>query len=217
MTATPEKPLTRETVLAALEAAVEPFAMRRATPSDIPALTALAHRLLVAETLTGDMATLDDIQRVESWSERTLYVRERDGACVGFIALVFLTKEGNAALRAGAVDAHIRERRWVAGVTDKAYGALLWSMGGETGADQVAVVRALLAIWSQTVPEIPGYSRAGTRHGLRLMVRLGFEEVVAVPGRAALWGRDGAPRAVMGQRAYRRTREGAADRPGAAA
>jgi len=185
--------------------------MRRAVPEDVPALADLALRLMKAETLTGDAATLDDIIRVERWSERTLYVRERDGECVGFIALVFLTPAGHAALRAGELDAHIHDQAWVAGLTDPPAGALLWSMGGVTTADQAAVVRSLLSIWGKTVPDIPGYSRAGTRHGLRLMVRLGFEEVVSVPGRAAVWGRAGTPKRVMNQRAYQATSEGQAD------
>jgi len=203
----------RAEIFGALDEAIKPYGMRRAVPDDVPALTELAHRLMKAETLTGDAATLEDILRVESWSERTLYVRERNGECVGFIALVFLTTEGHAALRSGELDAHIAERTWVADLTEQSAGVLLWSMGGVTGGDRAAVVRTLLAIWAKTDPSVPGYSRAATRHGLRLMVRLGFKEVVSVPGRAPVWGRNGSPTQVMDQRAYRRTGQGEVDQP----
>ncbi len=162
--------------------------MRKVTPDEIPLLRTFAANLFGFEP-----APIDILTKVENWSKLSLLVRVIDEKITGFLAVIPLTRAGHKALRRGDLTAANVKKHWVAHPGEPLEAGLLWGMGGNTVKDQTSIVFSLLSIWSDMYPGMPTYSRAATRHGLRLMKRMGYHLVLAPKDQPELWGCDGFP------------------------
>ncbi len=158
--------------------------MRAIHAHEIPLVRALAADLLGLEP-----APLSVMARVERWTHLTFFVRITDRKITGFLAVIPLTRSGHQALLTGKLTGCDIEKAWVAAPGQPFEAGLLWGMGGGTARDQTSILLALMAIWKKLYPSMPTYSRAATPLGLRLMRRLGYERILALPGQLELWGR----------------------------
>lgn len=171
-----------------MESILSPYKMRKINDEEIPQLCDFATNLFGFETVPAEV-----LSEVEKWSQRALFVRIVEDKISGFLALMPLTSAGHSALRSGQMYGTNIKKEWVASPDMPLEAGLLWGMGGHSKRDQRAVVFALMSIWNNMFPGMPTYSRAATEHGLRLMVRMGYEKVLSMPGRPDLWGRDAFP------------------------
>ncbi len=164
------------------------YQMRRMTDDEVPALRMIAMNLLGFASAPEEI-----LLKVSHWSDMSLFARHTEGELTGFLAIIPLNREGHKALRSGDMYGSNIEEKWVAHPGEPMEAGLLWGMGGHSARDQRAVVFALLSICKNLFPGMPTYSRAATEHGLRIMVRMGYEKVLSIPDRPDLWGRFGDP------------------------
>jgi len=176
--------------------------MRKAHAQEIPLLRSLA-----ADLFGFEPAPVEVLARVERWSNLSLLVRVIDRKITGFLAVIPLTREGHRALRSGKLTGSNIQKSWVAPQGVPLEAGLLWGMGGETIRDQTSIVSSLLSLWNNLYPGMPTYSRAATRHGLRLMKRMGYELVLSHPDQPDLWGKDAFPEKTMSKAEYQASKK----------
>ncbi|PHS21052.1 MAG: hypothetical protein COA85_13480 [Robiginitomaculum sp.] len=176
--------------------------MRRVHAQEIPLVRSLA-----ADLFDFEPAPVEVLAKVERWSHLSLLVRVIDREITGFLAVIPLTREGHRALRSGKLTGANIQKSWVASQGAPLEAGLLWGMGGKTVRDQTSIVSSLLSLWNNLYPGMPTYSRAATRHGLRLMKRMGYELVLSLPNQPDLWGKGAFPEQTMSKAEYQASKK----------
>lgn len=143
--------------------------------------------------IEGEIASVEDIARVQSWTRRSLHMRIRNGVPDGFVASIPLSQDGVDALLSGDFGFANARRAWVCGLEERASALLSWGLAGRTPHAQAAALRALLVGWRGFYSDVRVYSRARTREGRALMRRLGFEVCAQPDGKTPLYGSTGFP------------------------
>lgn len=152
-----------------------------------------AFHALADELIDGDIASPDDIARVQRWTRRSLHMRIWNGRPDGFVASIPLSRAGVDALFAGEFGFANARRDWVCGLDEKAEALLSWGLAGRTPHAQAAALRALLVGWRGFYSDVRVYARARTTEGQALMRRLGFEVCARPDGVNPLYGSTGFP------------------------
>ena len=143
--------------------------------------------------IDGEIASAEDIARVQRWTGRSLHMRVWNGVPDGFVASIPLSAKGVDALLAGEFGFANARRDWVCGPEEKAAALLSWGLAGRTPHAQAAALRALLVGWRGFYPDVRVYARARTTEGQALMRRLGFEVCARPDGVNPLYGSTGFP------------------------
>lgn len=143
--------------------------------------------------IEGEIASAEDIARVQGWTQRSLHMRVWNGTPDGFVASIPLSEKGVSALLAGEFGFANARRDWVCGLDEKAAALLSWGLAGRTPHAQAAALRALLVGWRGFYSDVRVYARARTTEGQALMRRLGFEECARPDGVNPLYGSTGFP------------------------
>lgn len=158
------------------------------TPDRIEAFHALADELI-----DGDIASAEDIARVQNWTRRSLHMRIWNGRPDGFVASIPLSQAGVDALMAGQFGFANAQRDWVCGLQERAVALLSWGLAGRDPHAQAAALRALLVGWRGFYSDVRVYARARTVEGRALMRRLNFEICAYPDGVNPLYGSTGFP------------------------
>jgi hypothetical protein len=148
---------------------------------------------LADELIDGDIASAEDIARVQSWTRRSLHMRVWNGVPDGFVASIPLSQSGVDALFAGKFGFANAQRDWVCGPEERAAALLSWGLAGRTPHAQAAALRALLVGWRGFYSDVRVYARARTVEGRALMRRLAFEICAYPDGTNPLYGSTGFP------------------------
>ena len=152
-----------------------------------------AFHALADELIEGEIASPDDIARVQGWTRRSLHMRVWNGTPDGFVASIPLSRTGVEALFAGEFGFANAQRDWVCGLDEKADALLSWGLAGRSPHAQAAALRALLVGWRGFYSDVRVYARARTTEGQALMRRLGFEVCARPDGVNPLYGSTGFP------------------------
>ncbi|OLF75409.1 hypothetical protein AWH62_06195 [Maricaulis sp. W15] len=148
---------------------------------------------LADELIDGEIASAEDIGRVQEWTRRSLHMRRWNGRPDGFVASIPLSDSGVAALLRGEFGFANARREWVCDTTEKASALLSWGLAGRTPHAQAAALRALLVGWRGFYADVRVYARARTTEGKALMRRLNFEICAYPDGASPLYGSTGFP------------------------
>ncbi|MHA6287937.1 hypothetical protein [Maricaulis sp. CAU 1757] len=151
---------------------------------------------LADELIDGDIASPEDIARVQDWTRRSLHVRRWNGRLDGFVASIPLSNKGVEALHGGHFGFANAQRDWVCGVDEKAAALLSWGLAGRSPHAQAAALRALLVGWRGFYSDVRVYARARSTEGKALMRRLNFEICAYPDGETPLYGSTGFPRKI---------------------
>lgn len=172
-----------------LDQAFESLDFKPVQPSDLGDFHALADELI-----DGEIASAEDIGRVQEWTRRSLHMRRWNGRPDGFVASIPLSESGVSALLAGEFGFGNARREWVCGLDERASALLSWGLGGRTPYAQAAALRALLVGWRGFYADVRVYARARTTEGRALMRRLNFEICAYPDGAHELYGSTGFPK-----------------------
>jgi hypothetical protein len=153
---------------------------------------------LADELIDGEIASAEDIARVQGWTRRSLHMRVWNGRPDGFVASIPLSQKGVDALFAGKFGFANAERDWVCGLEEKAAALLSWGLAGRNPHAQAAALRALLVGWRGFYSDVRVYARARSTEGKALMRRLGFEICGYPDGVSPLYGSTGFPEKLGG-------------------
>ena len=115
--------------------------------------------------IDGEIASAEDIARVQGWTQRSLHMRVWNGTPDGFVASIPLSEKGVSALLAGEFGFANARRDWVCGLDEKASALLSWGLAGRTPHAQAAALRALLVGWRGFYSDVRVYARARSRTG----------------------------------------------------
>jgi len=157
--------------------------------SEIDEFHALANDLI-----DGEIASAQDIGRVQEWTRRSLHMRRWNGRPDGFVASIPLSESGVSALLRGEFGFANARREWVCGLEERAAALLSWGLAGRTPHAQAAALRALLVGWRGFYDDVRVYARARTTEGKALMRRLNFEICAYPDGESPLYGSTGFPK-----------------------
>lgn len=152
-----------------------------------------AFHALADELIDGEIASAEDIARVQGWTRRSLHMRIWNGRPDGFVASIPLSLAGVDALFAGDFGFANAQREWVCGLEEKASALLSWGLAGRSPHAQAAALRALLVGWRGFYSDVRVYARARTVEGQALMRRLSFEICAYPDGVNPLYGSTGFP------------------------
>ena len=148
---------------------------------------------LADELIDGEIAGVEDIARVQAWTQRSLHMRVWNGTPDGFVASIPLSQKGVDALFAGEFGFANARRAWVCGLEEEAAALLSWGLAGRNPHAQAAALRALLVGWRGFYSNVRVYARARTTEGQALMRRLNFEICAYPDGVNPLYGSTGFP------------------------
>ena len=148
---------------------------------------------LADELIDGEIAGVEDIARVQAWTQRSLHMRVWNGTPDGFVASIPLSQKGVDALFAGEFGFANARRDWVCGLEEEAAALLSWGLAGRNPHAQAAALRALLVGWRGFYSDVRVYARARTTEGQALMRRLNFEICAYPDGVNPLYGSTGFP------------------------
>lgn len=148
---------------------------------------------LADELIDGEIASAEDIARVQAWTRNSLHMRVWNGTPDGFVASIPLSQTGVDALFAGEFGFANAQRGWVCGPQEKAAALLSWGLAGRTPHAQAAALRALLVGWRGFYSDVRVYARARSVEGRALMRRLNFEICAYPDGVNPLYGSTGFP------------------------
>lgn len=148
---------------------------------------------LADELIDGEIASAEDIARVQAWTQRSLHMRVWNGTPDGFVASIPLSQKGVDALFAGEFGFANAQRDWVCGLEEEASALLSWGLAGRNPHAQAAALRALLVGWRGFYSNVRVYARARSTEGRALMRRLSFEICAYPDGVNPLYGSTGFP------------------------
>jgi len=151
---------------------------------------------LADELIDGEIASAEDIARVQAWTQRSLHMRRWNGRPDGFVASIPLTESGVEALFDGEFGFDNAKREWVCGLDEKAAALLSWGLAGRDPHAQAAALRALLVGWRGFYSDVHVYARARTVEGKALMRKLGFDVCAYPDGENPLFRSNGFPKRI---------------------
>ena len=131
------------------------------------------HALATAE-LGPDLASLEEIKRVDQLTGASIWVIRRHRSVSGFLAPLGLTLAGRDALVAGEFDAAHVQEQWVARLGEPIAGFYCWCYAGRDQVTRGALVLALRTLIDTHFPDLPFFGRDSTEAGARIMRHLGF-------------------------------------------
>jgi len=134
---------------------------------------AQVHALATAE-LGPDLASLEEIKRVDRLTGASIWVVRRHGAVSGFLAPLALTLAGRNALIEGKFDSAHIQQEWVARMGEPLAGFYCWCYAGRDQVTRGALVLALRTLIDTHFRDLPFFGRDSTEAGARIMRHLGF-------------------------------------------
>jgi hypothetical protein len=146
-------------------------------PEDYAAVLQLA-----SEEIGGPLASLDEIRRVDGYTNSSMWVIRRRGEVTGFLAPLALTKAGRDAMCEGAFDASNVAEEWVAQMGRPLAGFYCWSYAGRDQFTRGLLVLALKSLIDVHFPDLPFFGKGTTEAGARIMHHLGFYPYDSQPG-----------------------------------
>ena len=134
---------------------------------------AQVHALASAE-LGPDLASLEEIKRVDRMTNAAIWVVRRHGRVSGFLAPLALTLAGRSALVEDEFDASNIQRQWVARLGEPLAGFYCWCYAGRDQVTRGALLLALRTLIDTHFSDLPFFGRDSTEAGARIMRHLGF-------------------------------------------
>jgi hypothetical protein len=153
----------------ASEAMMETVRLHRPTAAEFADVHAIA-----SEQISGALATLDEIRRVDALTDAAIWVVRRKGEVTGFLAPLALTAAGRDALIDGTFRAGAIEQAWVARMGQPLAGFYCWCYAGRDQVTRGALVLALRTLIDTHFTDLPFFGRDTTAAGGRIMAHLGF-------------------------------------------
>lgn len=137
---------------------------------------------LATAEIGGPLASLDEIRRVDRYTDASMWVIRRRGQISGFLAPLALTKVGRDAMCDGSFDAgHVAEE-WIAPIGTPLAGFYCWSYAGKDQFTRGLLVLALRALIDVHFADVPFFGKGTTEAGARIMHHLGFAAYEEQPG-----------------------------------
>lgn len=136
---------------------------------------------IVNSEIGGQLASLEEIRRVDAMTDAALWVVRRRGEVTGFLAPLALTLAGRNALIEEAFTADALEPEWLARIGEPLAGFYCWSYAGLDQVTRGALVLALRSLIDRFFPDLPFFGRDTTAAGARIMSHLGFAPFDATP------------------------------------
>lgn len=148
----------------------------RPEPHEYAAVHAIA-----SDTIGGELATMEEIRRVDALTGAAIWVVRRKGEVTGFLAPLALTHEGRDALVDGAFNAASIREEWVAALGQPLAGFYCWSYAGRDQLSRGALVLGLRKLIDSHFADLPFFGRDTTAAGAKIMDHLGFPPFGATP------------------------------------
>ncbi len=148
-------------------------------------------RSLAAREISDAVVTVETFQAVQNITGSSVFVCRENGAVTGWTAFFLLRAAGMEAFERGAFDTLNVNLDHVCRPYEEPAGGYAWGFVGVTDRAAGRVVKASLAVREALFWALPGYTRAATNDGARLIFgSLGFEPVPGDPTLARYDGRD---------------------------
>ena len=137
---------------------------------------------LAAAEIGGPLASLDEIRRVDRYTDASMWVIRRRGQISGFLAPLALTEAGRDAMCDGSFDAANVAEKWIAPIGTPLAGFYCWSYAGKDQFTRGLLVLALRALIDVHFADLPFFGKGTTEAGARIMHHLGFAPYDEQPG-----------------------------------
>lgn len=148
-------------------------------------------RALCAATISDDVVSVETLQAVQNITGASVFVAREQGVVTGMTAFFLVRAEGMRALDEGRFDAVNIDLDMVCRPREKPAGGYAWGFAGSTDRGAGRAVKSSLAVRETLFWALPGYARAATNDGARLIFgSLGFKPVDGDPSLARYDGRD---------------------------
>lgn len=152
----------------------------------------IAHaRAMAAQRISDAIVTEATLQAVQDITGASVFVARENGKVTGMTAFFLLRSEGMRALDEGRFDTINVNLDHVCRPRETPAGGYAWGFVGITDRGAGRAVKASLAVRETLFWALPGYTKAATDDGARLIFgSLGFRPVVNNPTLARYDGRD---------------------------
>jgi hypothetical protein len=137
---------------------------------------------LAAAEIGGPLASLDEIRRVDAYTDASMWVIRRRGQVTGFLAPLALTGAGRDAMCDGSFDAANVAEEWIAPIGTPLAGFYCWSYAGKDQFTRGLLVLALRSLIDVHFADLPFFGKGTTEAGARIMHHLGFAPYDEQPG-----------------------------------
>jgi hypothetical protein len=132
--------------------------------------------------LGGALVPAETVEACERRTGRCFFIRRRaDGAAEGFIALLYLNRNGFEALMFGRFTPEAPDLEHLAAPSERALAIYVWCLAGTTPEARRAVVRAVTEARRKAFPDIALFARPVSRQGRMMTAALD------APGAGAAW------------------------------
>lgn len=147
-------------------------------------------RALAAAHISDAVVSTEMLRGVQDITGASVFVAREHGKVTGMTAFFLLRPEGMRAFDEGRFDTVNVNLDFVCRPREEPAGGYAWGFVGVTDRAAGRVVKASLAVRETLFWALPGYTRAATDDGSRLVFgALGFEPVPGDPTLARYWGR----------------------------
>lgn len=148
-------------------------------------------RALCAERISENVVSVETLQQVQNITGASVFVAREQGVVTGMTAFFLVRAEGMRALDEGRFDAVNIDPDMVCRPRERPAGGYAWGFVGSTDRGAGRAVKASIAVRETLFWALPGYTRAATDDGARLIFgSLGFKHVDGDPSLARYDGRD---------------------------
>ena len=132
--------------------------------------------------LGGGLVPAEMVEACERRTGRCFFIRRDEaGRAEGFIALLFLNRQGFEALMFGRFDPEDPDLAHLAAADERSMAIYVWCLAGSTAEAQFAVVRAVTEARRKAFPDIALFARPVSREGRMMTAALD------APGAGAAW------------------------------
>lgn len=152
----------------------------------------IAHaRALAVQKISEDVVSEETLRAVQDITGASVFVARERGIVTGMTAFFLLRSSGMAALDEGRFDTLNVDLDMICRPREEPAGGYAWGFVGITDRGAGRVVKASVAVRETLFWALPGYTRAATDDGARLIFgTLGFRPVPGNPQLARYDGRD---------------------------
>jgi hypothetical protein len=148
-------------------------------------------RALCAERISERVVSEETLQTVQNITGASVFVARENGVVTGMTAFFLVRPEGMRALDEGRFDTLNINPDLICRPRERPAGGYAWGFVGSTDRGAGRVVKASIAVRETLFWALPGYTRAATDDGARLIFgSLGFTPVPGDPTLARYDGRD---------------------------
>ena len=113
---------------------------------------------------------------MQAHSGASVFVYRHDGAAQGFLAAILLRPSGLQKLESDSFDALAPDLEDICKAGETPAAVYAWGLAATTVRASAAVVRALMALRDEALPQVPFFCRAATPQGARVIHgKLGYE------------------------------------------